>query len=93
VGPRQRVHGGRAAVSVRVRRGAAAKTNAEGQPEWCVVGGGEIDYAGQFAALKADGFDGVVALETHWKGPSGDKEEASRLCLDGLKRLLEAAAG
>jgi sugar phosphate isomerase/epimerase len=64
-----------------------AKASEDGKLEWTVVGGGEIDYAGQFAALKQSGFDGVVALETHWKGPNNDKEEASRLCLDGMVRL------
>ncbi len=63
-----------------------------GALEWTVVGEGEIDYAGQFAALKASGFNGVLALETHYKSPSGDREEASRQCLDGMKRLLDAVA-
>lgn len=68
-----------------------ALAGADGKPQWTVVGGGEIDYAGQFKALKSAGYTGVLALETHWKGPKGDREEASRLCLEGMQRLLAAA--
>ena len=64
-----------------------ARALPDGTLEWTVMGGGEIDYAGQFAALKEAGYAGVLALETHWKGPSGNKEEASRLCLDAMRRL------
>ena len=69
-----------------------ARADETGKLEWTVVGGGEIDYVGQFAALKASGYDGVLALETHWKGPNGDKEEASRLCLEGMQRLVAQTA-
>jgi sugar phosphate isomerase/epimerase len=68
-----------------------ATVSDDGKLSWTVVGEGEIDYAGQFKALKAAGFTGVVALETHFRAPSGDKEESSRACLAGLKRLIEAA--
>ncbi|MDX1933612.1 MAG: sugar phosphate isomerase/epimerase [Capsulimonadales bacterium] len=68
-----------------------ARATDEGKIEWTVVGEGEIDYAGQFAALRADGFSGAVSLETHYKGPNNNAEEASRLCLAGMRRLIEAA--
>lgn len=55
-------------------------------PEWAVVGAGAIDYAGQLAALKRDGYDGWLSLETHLAQPT--KEAASRACLEGLQRLL-----
>jgi sugar phosphate isomerase/epimerase len=57
------------------------------KPEWTVVGGGQIDFPGQIAALKADGYPGYLSLETHWAGPGG-KEASSRACLEGLKKLL-----
>lgn len=57
------------------------------QPEWTVVGGGEIDYPGQIAALRADGYPGYLSLETHWNG-GGSKEASSRACLEGLQTLL-----
>jgi sugar phosphate isomerase/epimerase len=68
-----------------------ARVTDAGKLEWTVVGEGEIDFAGQFKALKAAGYTGAISLETHYQGPSGDKEEASRLCLAGMKRLVEAA--
>ena len=46
-----------------------------------------IDWAGQFRALRADGYSGYLSLETHYAG-DGSKEAASRACLDGLLRLL-----
>lgn len=67
-----------------------ARVTEDGKLDWTVVGEGEIDYAGQFAALKAQNYTGVIALETHLKTPGGP-EEASRLCLAGMKRLVEEA--
>ena len=61
-----------------------------GALEWTVVGDGEIDYKGQFAALAASGYGGVIALETHYKG-GGTREEASRACLAGMKRMVDEA--
>ena len=65
---------------------------ADGQltPEWTVVGEGAIDYPGQFAALKASGFDGYISLETHYNGKE-TKEASSRACLEGLIKLAHAA--
>jgi sugar phosphate isomerase/epimerase len=68
-----------------------ARATDDGKLEWTVVGEGEVDWAGQIKALKAAGFTGALSLETHYRGPNGDKEEASRQCLAGLKRLMEAA--
>ena len=64
-------------------------------PEWAVVGGGAIDYAGHFAALKAAGYSGWLSLETHYSGHSAPnmsaKEASSRACLAGLQKLLAKA--
>jgi sugar phosphate isomerase/epimerase len=68
-----------------------ARATDNGKLEWTVVGEGEIDWAGQIKALKEAGFTGALSLETHYRGPNGDMEEASRQCLAGLKRLIEAA--
>ena len=68
-----------------------ARATDAGKLEWTVVGEGEIDYKGQFEALKAAGYAGVVSLETHYKDAGGDPESSSRACLVGLKRLVEAA--
>jgi sugar phosphate isomerase/epimerase len=68
-----------------------AVRDAEGKPRWAIVGEGEIDFAGQVAALRRAGYQGLLSLETHYKPPSGDPEEASRRCLEGLLRLLNGS--
>ncbi|MFM7321139.1 MAG: sugar phosphate isomerase/epimerase family protein [Armatimonadota bacterium] len=68
-----------------------ARAPAAGPPEWTCVGEGDIDYAGQFAALRENGYGGVVALETHWRGADADPEASSRACLAALRRMLDAA--
>ena len=67
-----------------------AVTGPDGKKAWTVVGEGEIDYRGQIAALRADGYQGLLSLETHYKPPSGSTEEGSRECLAGLVSLLKA---
>jgi sugar phosphate isomerase/epimerase len=58
--------------------------------EWMKMGGGIIDYVGQYRALKKDGYRGVVSLETHWRG-AGTSEESSRQSMAGMKDLLRRA--
>ena len=58
--------------------------------EWMAMGRGVIDWAGQFRALKNDGYRHAVTLETHWRG-AGTPEESSRQSLAGMKKLLEKA--
>lgn len=59
------------------------------KPEWGPLGEGSIDWRGQIAALRRDGYQGWISLETHWPGPGGDKHEASMICGRNLKRLVE----
>ena len=58
--------------------------------DWAPMGGGLIDWAGQFKALKADGYHYAVSLETHWSG-GGTPEECSRKSWAGMKKLLQEA--
>lgn len=58
--------------------------------EWAPMGGGIIDWLGQFKALKRDGYHFAVSLETHWNG-GGSPEESSRKSWAGMKKLLEEA--
>jgi sugar phosphate isomerase/epimerase len=60
-------------------------------PEWTAIGDGQVDWAGQIAALAHTGYSGDVNLETHWMGPNGDKLEASRICAHKLRQLAAAA--
>ena len=63
---------------------------AAGKYEWMKMGGGIIDYVGQYRALKKDGYNGFVSLETHWRG-AGTPEESTRQSMAGMKELLRRA--
>jgi len=56
-----------------------------------VVGEGQINYKAQLAALIRDGYQGYISLETHYVPFAGTKEQGSRLCLAGLRQLLDQA--
>lgn len=58
--------------------------------EWAAIGQGIIDWTGQFAALKRDGYHFAVSLETHWRG-AGTAEESSRQSWAGMKADLQKA--
>lgn len=58
--------------------------------DWAPMGGGIIDWAGQFKALNRDGYHFAVSLETHWNG-GGSPEESSRKSWAGMKKLLQQA--
>jgi sugar phosphate isomerase/epimerase len=62
----------------------------EGGYQWMAMGRGIIDFAGQFRALKKDGYRGAVVLETHWRG-AGTAEESTRQSMAGMKELLRRA--
>lgn len=61
-----------------------------GKDDWAPMGGGLIDWAGQFKALKRDGYHFAVSLETHWNG-GGSPEESTRKSWAGMKKLLREA--
>ena len=83
-------------VHVHVKDGKLVETADQGpRPQWCVIGEGDIDFVGQFAALKRDRYTGWISLETHYRpkmgtGPdgSGTPEDGSRPCLAALRTLL-----
>jgi sugar phosphate isomerase/epimerase len=58
--------------------------------DWAPMGGGIIDWAGQFKALKRDGYHYATSLETHWSG-GGSSEESTRKSWAGMKKLLQEA--
>jgi sugar phosphate isomerase/epimerase len=61
------------------------------QPVWGALGECDIQWKDQIRSLKNDGYQGYISLETHWKGPHGDKHEASMICGRNLKTLVTAA--
>lgn len=58
-----------------------------GQPVWGPLGTRSVRWKEQIAALRADGYEGYLSLETHWAGPAGNKFEASRICGWNLRGL------
>jgi L-ribulose-5-phosphate 3-epimerase len=58
--------------------------------DWAAMGRGIIDWTGQFAALKTDGYHFAVSLETHWRGAS-TAEESTRQSWAGMKDELQKA--
>ena len=67
-----------------------AVKDASGKMVWAPVDIGYVDWAKQFAALKAMGYKEAVSLETHWRG-GGTPEESTRKSWEGMKKALEAA--
>jgi len=62
-----------------------------GKTEWAPMGKGIVDWAGQFQALKKDGYSGALSLETHWRLKGGTPEESTRQSMAGMKDLLQRA--
>jgi sugar phosphate isomerase/epimerase len=60
------------------------------KPTWGPLGEMGIDWRGQIAALKRDGYTGAISLETHWRGPDGDRLRASVICGEKLRTLAAA---
>ena len=58
--------------------------------EWAAMGQGLIDWAGQFKALKNDGYHRAVSLETHWRG-AGSAESSTNQSWAGMKEALQKA--
>ncbi len=56
-------------------------------PVWGPLGTRHVPWKEQIAALLADGYKGFISLETHWRGPNGNKLEASRICGWNLRGL------
>jgi sugar phosphate isomerase/epimerase len=66
-----------------------SRKNAQtGKLEWAPVGGGTIDFKGQFQALRRDKYEGTMSLETHYRRADGNKVESTRESLEGLLKVL-----
>ena len=67
---------------------AAVVDAATGLTRWTCIGSGAVDYAGQIAALRRDGYTGVISVETHWRKPGDDGPESTRDTLAGLRSFF-----
>ncbi len=54
---------------------------------WKPIGAGEIDFPGQFRALKKMNFSGTMSLETHYKNAQNDPFTSSVESMDGLVKI------
>lgn len=57
--------------------------------DWKPIGRGEIDFAGQFRALKRMNYSGTLSVETRYQGIKQDHFASSAESMDGLVRLLK----
>ncbi len=56
---------------------------------WKPIGGGEIDFVGQFQALKRMKYSGTLSLETHYRNAQHDPYTSSVESMDGLVSVLK----
>ena len=61
------------------------------EPKWRPIGGGKIDFLGQFHALIKDEYKGTMSLETHYLNAAKDKEASSRESMEGLLKVIREA--
>lgn len=58
--------------------------------KYCPVGEGQIPWQEIITRLKADGYEGVFALEPHFTGPDGSLESAAKTSFEALLRTLRS---
>jgi sugar phosphate isomerase/epimerase len=68
------------------------KRDPKGKLVWAPVGGGFIDWRGQFEAITRDHYDGTMSLETHYRRPDGNTVESTRESLRGLLKVIHETA-
>jgi len=66
------------------------KDGQSGKLVWAPVGGGFIDWKGQLKALRDDGYQGTLSLETHYRRADHNLAESTRESLQGLLKILDA---
>jgi len=58
--------------------------------QWKPIGAGEIDFAGQFQALKRIGYSGTLSVETRYKNARQDLYASSVESMNGLLKVLNS---
>lgn len=56
--------------------------------EWKPIGAGEIDFAGQFRALKSMNYSGTLSLETRYRNNEQNAYSSSVESMNGLLSVL-----
>jgi sugar phosphate isomerase/epimerase len=57
--------------------------------EWKPIGSGQLDFAGQFRALKSMGYSGTLSLETRYRNAQQDAYRSSVESMNGLIHFLD----
>lgn len=57
--------------------------------EWKPIGSGQIDFTGQFKALRKIGYQGTMSLETRYRNAEQDAYRSSIESMNGLVRFLD----
>ncbi|HEY7305995.1 MAG TPA: sugar phosphate isomerase/epimerase family protein [Bryobacteraceae bacterium] len=57
--------------------------------KWMPVGGGDIDFVGQFKALEKIKYQGTMSLETHYRNAQKDPYTSSVESMNGLVKILK----
>ncbi len=57
--------------------------------DWKPIGAGEIDFIGQFQALKRINYSGTLSVETRYRDSRQDQFESSVESMNGLQRVLK----
>ena len=63
-----------------------------GLTRWERIGDGDVGLPQQLGALRDDGYDGCVSIETHWAPPGGAPVVNTKRTYDGLMAILEGLA-
>ncbi len=58
-------------------------------PQFGPLGECGVGWRAQITALSSDGYAGWISLETHWRGPDGDKFRGSQICAHRLRELVQ----
>jgi sugar phosphate isomerase/epimerase len=61
--------------------------DADGRGDWTRVGGGLVDWRAELRHLAANGYDGLLSLETHYQLPAGGLPAATRESAAALRAL------
>jgi L-ribulose-5-phosphate 3-epimerase len=61
--------------------------DADERGDWTRVGGGLVDWRGELRRLAADGYDGLLSLETHYSLPDGGQVAATREAAASLRAV------
>lgn len=67
----------------------AVPAEPEGATVWECVGRGAVNWEGQLRALRADGYTGLLCVETHWSPAEQTPEQATRTAFASLRRIRD----